>query len=92
VAVINKEQQLKQEIEDCQDCNQTNSLRCSHHQTKWDGFKEGQFDGYQKAKQEFDAVEIQDEYKPTDNRGRVYLGTEYGEKSVKVAILEIKEA
>lgn len=33
--------------------------------------------------------EVQDEFKPTDDRGRVYLGSEYANKKVKVAILEV---
>jgi hypothetical protein len=91
VTVIDKEKQLKQEIEACQDCDQTEALRCSYHQTKWDGFKDGQFDGYRKAKNELDAVEVQDEFKPTDSRGRVYLGTQYAEQKVKISILKTKE-
>ncbi len=34
--------------------------------------------------------EIQD-FKPTDDRGRVYLGSEYADKEVKVAVLEVRE-
>ncbi|MFB6216552.1 MAG: hypothetical protein ABEJ03_03185 [Candidatus Nanohaloarchaea archaeon] len=91
MVAVDKEEQLKQEIEDCQDCDQTENLRCSYHQHKWDGFKDGQFDGYQKAKEELDAEEVQDEFKPTDDRGRVYLGSDHADKRVRVAILESEE-
>jgi tRNA threonylcarbamoyladenosine modification (KEOPS) complex Pcc1 subunit len=36
-----------------------------------------------------EAVEIQDK-KKTDSRGRINLGTDYADKVVKVAILEVE--
>jgi len=36
-----------------------------------------------------EAVEIEDK-KKTDSRGRVNLGTDYSDKEVKVAILEVE--
>lgn len=35
--------------------------------------------------------EVQDEFKKTDNRGRVHLGPDYKNKKVKVAILEVED-
>jgi hypothetical protein len=35
--------------------------------------------------------EIIDEKKKTDNRGRLNLGTDYANKKIKVAILEVEE-
>lgn len=35
--------------------------------------------------------EIIDEFKPTDQRGRITLGSSYAGKEVKVAILEVKD-
>jgi len=32
-----------------------------------------------------------DEYKKTDSRGRITLGSEYSDKKVKVAVLEVEE-
>lgn len=34
--------------------------------------------------------EVQD-FKPTDDRGRIYLGSEYANKEVKVAIVETRD-
>lgn len=35
--------------------------------------------------------EIIDEFKPTDSRGRITLGSNYADKKVKVAILEVED-
>lgn len=32
-----------------------------------------------------------EEFKPTDDRGRVNLGTEYADKKVKLAIIEVED-
>lgn len=34
--------------------------------------------------------EVIDEFKPCDKRGRVTLGSEYKNKKVKIAVLEVK--
>lgn len=35
--------------------------------------------------------EIQDEFKQADSRGRITLGSDYADKKVKVAVLEVSE-
>lgn len=35
--------------------------------------------------------EILDEFKPTDDRGRVTLGSEFANKKVKLAVIEVKD-
>lgn len=35
--------------------------------------------------------EILEEFKPTDSRGRITLGSDYANKKVKLAVLEVKD-
>ena len=38
-----------------------------------------------------EAVEVMEDFKPADNRGRVTLGSKYKNKNVKLAVLEVEE-
>ena len=38
-----------------------------------------------------EALEVKDEFRKADSRGRVRIGTSYADKNVRLAVLEVKE-
>jgi len=48
-------------------------------------------DGKEIVEKRVEALEVKDEFRKADSRGRVRIGTNYADKNVRLAVLEVKE-
>ena len=48
-------------------------------------------DGKEIVEKRVEALEVKDEFRKADSRGRVRIGTSYAGKNVRLAVLEVKE-
>ena len=48
-------------------------------------------DGKEIVEKRVEALEVKDEFRKADSRGRVRIGTGYADKNVRLAVLEVKE-